>query len=65
MTDQSEIERDAARYRWLREQDWDSGPLAVVRNPKEAVKLGRDLPSRQRLDEAIDSAMAAAPEEMK
>jgi hypothetical protein len=33
------------------------GPLAVVANPKDAVKLGRDCPSLDRLDEAIDIAM--------
>jgi hypothetical protein len=31
---------DAARYRWLREQTWDKSGLAVVRDPKSAVKLG-------------------------
>jgi hypothetical protein len=50
---------DAARYRWLRRQDWDSGALAVVADPKAAVKLGHDCPSRERLDDAIDAAMAA------
>lgn len=48
---------DAERYRWLRAQTWDRGPLAVVRNPKQAIKLGYDAPSRLRLDEAIDEAM--------
>lgn len=55
----AELEADAKRYRWLREQDWDTGPLAVVRDPKLAVKWGHDLPSRARLDEAIDAAIKA------
>lgn len=55
----AEMEANAERYRWLREQDWDTGPLAVVRDPKLVVKLGHDLPSRARLDEAIDAAMNA------
>ena len=51
---------DADRYAWLREQDWFSAPLAVVVRPKEAIKLGHDCPSRERLDAAIDDEMAAA-----
>lgn len=50
---------DAERYRWLRQQDWFSGPLAVVRDPKQAIKLGHDLPSLDRLDAAIDRARGA------
>lgn len=48
---------DAARYRWLREQNWNESEMAVVCRPKEAVKLGFDCPSRKRLDDAIDAAM--------
>lgn len=55
--DRELLERDAARYRWLRAQNWNDGPLAVVANPKDAVKLGKDCPSLDRLDEAIDIAM--------
>ena len=51
-----EVERDAERYRWLREQFWLSSPLAVVRDPKAAVKPGYDCPSLARLDAAIDAA---------
>lgn len=54
------LRKDAERYRWLREQDWNTGLLAVVSEPKSAIKLGYDAPSRQRLDEAIDAAVAAA-----
>lgn len=56
---------DAARYRWLRMRDWFDGPLCVLRNPKKVLTegrgLGADCPSRERLDEAIDAQIAAAP----
>lgn len=51
------MRKDAARYRWLRSQHWNGSPLCVVVNPKAAVRLGRDCPSLDRLDEAIDEAM--------
>ena len=47
---------DAERYRWIRAQHWSGGPLAVVANPKYAVKLGYGCPSLDRLDAAIDAA---------
>jgi hypothetical protein len=55
--DEAKDSEYAALYRWLREQDWDSSPLAVVTRPKESLKLGFDAPSRSRLDEAIRAAM--------
>jgi hypothetical protein len=54
-----EVQKDAERYRWLREQSWDTGLLAVVADPKDAIKLGYDCPSLARLDEQIDAAMLA------
>lgn len=54
------LQRDAERYRWLRARHWDTSPLAVVVDPKNSVKLGRDCPSKDRLDEAIDREMARA-----
>jgi hypothetical protein len=48
---------DAARYRWLREQNWNNCDLCVVVNPKDTVRLGSDCPSGDRLDAAIDAAM--------
>lgn len=48
---------DAARYRWLRRQYWNESKLAVVLNPREAVRLGYDLPSLDRLDDMIDENM--------
>ena len=50
---------DAERYRWLRQQHWYEAALCVVVNPKNAVKLGHDCPSLERLDAAIDAARAA------
>lgn len=52
------LQDDAERYRWLREQHWNESTLAVVCEPKKAVKLGYDCPSGERLDEAIDAAMS-------
>lgn len=52
------LRKDAERYRWLRAMHWHDSPLAVVCNPKEAIKPGHDCPSGERLDAAIDAAMA-------
>lgn len=49
---------DAERYRWLREQHWSTDTIAVVLNPKQAVKLGYVCPSDSLLDETIDAARA-------
>jgi hypothetical protein len=49
--------RDAARYRWLRQQHWNEAPLCVVMQPRQAVKLGHDCPAMDRLDAVIDQAM--------
>jgi hypothetical protein len=38
--------------------DWWDSPVCAIRNPKEQAKLGSDCPSRDRLDEVIDAAMA-------
>jgi len=48
---------DSERYRWLRVQSWFCSPLAVVTKPIEAIKLGYDCPSRDRLDALIDASM--------
>jgi hypothetical protein len=50
----SEVIRDAARYRWLRSQHWDSAPFIVVVDPKKSIKLGHETLSLKRLDAAID-----------
>lgn len=52
----AEVEQsaDAARYRKLRDMFWDTSPLAVVRDPRNAVKLGHDCPSGARLDALLD-----------
>ncbi len=51
------LELDASRYRWLRAQYWDSGPVCVVADPRNAVKLGYYCPSMGGLDDLIDDAM--------
>lgn len=51
------LRKDAERYRWLREQQWNTSPICAVTRPKDAVKLGHDCPSLDRLDAAIDAAM--------
>lgn len=61
-----EVERDAARYRYLRMCDWFSSDLCVLRDPKKALTsgagLGADCPSRYRLDTFIDAAITATKE---
>lgn len=52
--------RDAERYRWLRKQHWNEAELCVVARPKDAVKLGYDCPSLDRLDAQIDAAIEVA-----
>lgn len=56
MSELDELHRDAERYRWLRAQNWNEAPLCVVARPKEAVRLGYDCPSLDRLDAAIDAS---------
>lgn len=58
-----ELERDAARYRWLRRQGWNEAELCAVAWPAQAVKLGHDCPSLDRLDTAIDAAIAKEEQE--
>lgn len=50
-------EKDAARYRWLRECRWNESNLCVVAEQKMGVKLDTDCPSLDRLDSAIDEVM--------
>lgn len=45
---------DAERYRFIRKQHWNENTVCCVMKPKEAVKLGYDCPSGERLDEIID-----------
>jgi len=49
------LKADAERYRKLRDMNWYDGPLCVVRAPKGKVRPGTDCPSRERLDEVLDS----------
>lgn len=55
--DEKESAKDAARYRWLREQHWSGGVIAVVLEPKIAVRLGEVCPSGVELDRIIDDKM--------
>ncbi len=59
MLEELKAHPSAEAYRWLRRQQWDTSPLCVVANPKQAVKLGYDCPSGDRLDAAIVAAMSA------
>lgn len=59
LADQVEaLQADAERYRFLRIQHWSESEICVVSSPKEAVKLGYDCPSADRLDAAIDAQIA-------
>ena len=50
-----QAEKDAARYRWLRDRNWNLSVACVVVDPKKSVKLGCDCPSGCRLDELVDA----------
>jgi hypothetical protein len=50
-----ELARDAGRYHKLRAMHWDTSPLAVVRDPKEAVKFGYLCPFGDLLDQLLDA----------
>lgn len=52
-----ELKKDALRYRWLRNQHWDSSNVCVVCDPRETVRLGSDCPSLRRLDALIDEEL--------
>lgn len=58
----SEDRRDAERYRWLRERNWNESALFVVSGHHSLVRLGTDCPSGERLDAAIDAAIAKGEE---
>jgi len=51
------LRKDAARYRWLRTQNWYRSSLFVVSGGKSEIKLGTYCPIREQLDAAIDAAM--------
>ena len=56
--------QDAARYQFLRSNNWNESAIFVVAGSKECVRLGTDCPSRERLDEAIDNAIATQGHDM-
>lgn len=47
----------AQMYAWLREQHWSNSPLAVVLEPKKAIKLGYSAPFGDLLDSTIRELM--------
>lgn len=47
--------RNAARYKWLRSQNWSDNSLCVTFASN--VKWGADVPSGARLDMALDAAL--------
>lgn len=47
----------AQMYAWLREQHWNHSPLAVVLDPKKAIKLGYSAPFGDLLDSTIRELM--------
>lgn len=56
-------DKDAERYRWLREQHWNVASLLfVIAGTKEQVRLGTDCPSLDRLDALIDAAILGRDE---
>lgn len=52
--------RDAARYRWLRNNHWSDGGGTLCVTQAINIQLGSDVPSTERLDAMIDDAIAAA-----
>jgi hypothetical protein len=61
----SELRKDAERYRWLRQCNWFDSEVCVLRHPRSVLTrggggLGADCPSLYRLDEAIDTAITGA-----
>jgi hypothetical protein len=50
--------KDAERWRTFRELTWDTSPVCAVADPKDAVKLGCDCPSRDRLEAMVDAIAA-------
>ena len=53
------LRKDAERYRYLRAQHWHDNTITAVRFPRDAMKLGYDAPSGDRLDDLIDAEMRA------
>ena len=64
-THPAEDAKDAARYRWLRKQHWSESSICVVMHPKNAVRLGHECPSEERLDDFIDAAIDKVIQEAK
>lgn len=52
-----ETEEYSKLYKWLRSQHWNDNTICAVVKPKDAMKLGHDAPSGDRLDQLIREAM--------
>lgn len=52
------LRKDAERYRWFRNQHWDSSAICAVVDPKQSTTLGAYCPSGKLLDDAIDAGLA-------
>jgi hypothetical protein len=51
--------RDAARYRFLRRQQWEKASLFVVSGAKQSVRLGTYCPTSERLDDLVDAGIGS------
>lgn len=57
-----EAEKDAERYRWLRNQHWDGSEIFVIKDDRTRIRLGTYCPSNEMLDTEIDAAMNGGKE---
>lgn len=55
------LQRDANRYRALRECTWHSHPMCVVMDPKKTVRFGAWCPSHTDLDDEVDKLICTLP----
>ena len=55
-----DVEKDAARYRYLRSQHWTDNTWAVVHHPRQSLQLGSYCPNEHILDADIDAAIKDA-----
>lgn len=53
-------EQDAQRYRWLREQFWQTSDIVVISGGRSHVPLGTLCPRTDVLDEIIDKALGVS-----
>lgn len=58
------IQRDAARYRWLKERHTGGSEIGVWRETKEGMALKGGWLCGIELDEAVDYAMTLTPNDL-